>query len=317
VLKDGAERLDLLSFIVSPYNLRANSERAAMTKPLLGAHQSIAGGFHQAVERAAAAGCDVLQIFTKNTNQWRARPITADEAQRFLAALAESGIACPVAHDSYLVNLASPDAALWKKSIDAMVEELLRAAALGIPWLVAHPGAYTTGNEAEGLRRIVVALDEVLDQTRDRPVGCLLETTAGQGTALGWRFEHLAEFLGGVKSPERLGVCFDTCHVFAAGYGLSTPAEYRSTMRQFDQTIGLKQIRAFHLNDSVKDRGSRVDRHAHIGRGRIGRDAFRLLLRDRRFHGVPMILETPKGSDGGTDWDVINLSELRALVQES
>ena len=281
---------------------------------ILGAHQSIAGGFHQAVERAAAVGCDVLQIFTKNTNQWRAKPIAADDARRFRQALAQSGIACPVAHDAYLVNLASPDAALWKKSIDAMVDELLRAETLGIPWVVAHPGAYTTGTEDEGLRRIVAALDEVLSQTRCRPVGCLLETTAGQGTALGWRFEHLAEILAGVKSPERLGVCFDTCHVFAAGYGLATPAQYRATMQQFDRTVGLGQIRAFHVNDSLKDRGSRVDRHAHVGRGRIGLDGFRLLLRDRRFRGVPMILETPKGTDNGADWDAINLRELRALI---
>lgn len=282
---------------------------------ILGAHQSIAGGYHKALERARERGCDCTQIFTKNTNQWRAKEITADEARLFREAVAEMGIACPLAHDSYLVNLASPDKDLWRMSIDAMIQELLRAATLGIPWVVAHPGAYTSGSEAEGLRRIVAAVDEVLTQTRGKPVGCLLETTAGQGTAIGWRFEHLAEILAHAQAPERLGVCFDTCHVFAAGYGLGTQAEYRATMKQFDQVVGLDQIRAFHLNDSLRERGSRVDRHAHIGCGKIGLEAFRCLLRDRRFRKLPMVLETPKGEDDGVDWDVFNLTKLRALAK--
>ena len=246
------------------------------TMPILGAHQSIAGGYHKAVEIGVETGCQVIQIFTKNTNQWRGKPITPEEAETFREAVAASGIACPLAHDSYLINLASPDETLWKKSIDAMIDEVQRAAVLGIPWVVCHPGAYTTTSEEEGLKRIVTALDEVLGQTSNASAGILLETTAGQGTTLGWRFEHLAAILAGVNDNRRLGVCFDTCHVFAAGYKISTQSDYRATMKQFDKIVGLEQIRAFHLNDSVKECGSRVDRHAHIGCGKIGPEAFRL-----------------------------------------
>ncbi len=285
--------------------------------PILGAHQSIAGGYHKAVELGVEAGCQVIQVFTKNTNQWRGRPITPQEVQRFREAIATSAIACPLAHDSYLINLASPEKTLWKKSIDALVDEVQRAAALGIPQVVCHPGAYTTTSESEGLKRIIAALDEVLSQTRDESAGILLETTAGQGTTLGWRFEHLAATLAGVKDNRRLGVCFDTCHVFAAGYKISTRSDYRATMKEFDKIVGLDQIRAFHLNDSVKDCGSRVDRHAHIGCGRIGPEAFGWLLRDRRFRNVPMVLETPKGNENGENWDVINLRKLRELAVET
>jgi deoxyribonuclease-4 len=286
----------------------------------------------------------VIQIFTKNTNQWRGKPITPQEAQSFREAVAASGIACPLAHDSYLINLASPRETLWRKSIEALIDEVQRAATLGIPWVVAHPGAYTTTSETEGIERIVAALDEILSQSnrhtpcavRQKPLasedacgwdrrtdgtgtvpatlpGILLETTAGQGTTLGWRFEHLAAVLAGVKDDRRLGVCFDTCHVFAAGYKLSTRSEYRATMRQFDKIVGLDRIRAFHLNDSVKGCGSRVDRHAGIGCGQIGPEAFGWLLRDRRFRNAPMVLETPKGKENGEDLDVINLRRLREL----
>ncbi len=295
---------------------------------------SIAGGHYRAVERAVAVGCDCLQIFTanprslqanptdlrfgkfltKNTNQWRGKPITPQDVGLFRDALAGSGIACPLAHDSYLINLASPDDTLWKRSIDAMIDELQRASILGIRWVVSHPGAYTTTSEATGLQRIVTALNEVHCQTRSEAAGILLETTAGQGTTLGWRFEHLAEILSGVNDNARLGVCFDTCHVFAAGYKMSTQAEYRATMKEFDKIVGLDQIRAFHLNDSLKDCGSRVDRHAHVGQGKIGLEPFGWLLRDRRFRKVPMVLETPKGQQDGEDCDVINLRCLRALA---
>jgi deoxyribonuclease-4 len=252
---------------------------------------------------------------TKNTNQWRARPISPAEAEQFRRTLEDLKLVCPLAHDSYLVNLASPRADLRRKSIDALVQELLRAQSLGIPWVVAHPGAFTSGSETAGLSSIIEALDEILAQTRGKSVGCLLETTASQGTALGWRFEHLAAMLDGAKEPERLGVCFDTCHVFAAGYPLSTAKEYRATMRRFDKLVGLGRIRAFHLNDSLRECGSRVDRHAHIGHGRMGIEAFRLLLRDRRFRALPMVLETPKGQHAGRDWDEINLETLRALLR--
>jgi deoxyribonuclease IV len=281
---------------------------------ILGAHQSIAGGYDKAVERAQHCGCDCVQLFTKNNNQWAAKPISTEDVCRFRAALGSLGITCPLAHDSYLINLASPDRLLWRRSTDAFVEELHRAETLGIPYIVTHPGAYTTADEAAGLRNIVRAIDEIHGQTRGLVARCLLETTAGQGTSLGWRFEQLAAILAGVKEPDRLGVCFDTCHVFAAGYPLAPKKAYRATMAAFDRLVGLERIKAFHLNDSRRPLGSRVDRHEHIGRGQLGLEAFHLLLSDRRFRVVPMYIETPKGQAGGEDWDVVNLRVLRGLV---
>lgn len=282
---------------------------------ILGAHRSIAGGYDKAVERARSCGCDCVQLFTKNNNQWAAGDITTDEAGRFSAALDKFGITAPLAHDSYLINLASPDPQLWRRSVDAFVDELHRAETLGIPYVVTHPGAFTTADEAAGLRNIVRALDEVADRTRELRAWCLLETTAGQGTAIGWRFEQFAEILDGVKQPERLGFCFDTCHVFAAGYPLGTAKEYEATMAAFDRLVGIDRIKAFHLNDSRRDLGSRVDRHEHIGRGRLGLGAFRLLLSDSRFREVPMYLETPKGEENGEDLDAVNLRVLRGCIE--
>jgi len=298
----------------TPGYSRCAANAADTTKmPILGVHQSIAGGYHKAVEIGVQTGCQVIQVFTKNTNRWRGKTITPNEARQFRQAVAASGIACPLAHDSYLINLASPEKMLWKKSIDALIDEVQRAEVLGIPWVVSHPGAFTTTSEEAGLKRITAALDDVLGQTSDASAGILLETTAGQGTTLGWRFEHLAAILAEVTDNRRLGVCFDTCHVFAAGYRISTRSDYRATMKEFGRIVGLDQIRAFHLNDSVKDCGSRVDRHAHIGCGRIGLAAFGWLLRDRRFRKVPMVLETPKGKENGEDLDIINLRRLREL----
>lgn len=282
--------------------------------PLLGAHTSIVGGYHYAVERAAKTGCDVCQIFTKNSNQWRAKPITPAEAAQFREKLAELRITHPVAHNSYLINLASPDDVLWKRSLDAMVVELQRAEQLGLIGVVAHPGAYTTSSEEAGLARIVKALDEVHAQTPGLVTPCLLEATAGQGSCLGCRFEHLAEILSRVQQPERLGVCVDTCHIFAAGYPLIDRADYERTFAEFDRVVGLSQIKAFHLNDSKKPLGSRVDRHAHIGEGELGLEPFRHLLNDPRFQSTPMYLETEKGERDGVDLDVINLATLRRLV---
>jgi deoxyribonuclease-4 len=282
---------------------------------ILGAHESIAGGYYKAVETARRVGCDCVQVFTKNNNQWRAKELTDDDVARFQAALKECKISHPLAHDSYLINLASPDAALWKKSVDAFVVELLRADRLGIPYVVTHPGAFTTSSEETGIAAVVRALDEVHRQTRGIRSHCLLETTAGQGSCLGHRFEHLAAILDGVKNSDGMGICFDTCHVFAAGYPLGTEKEYRATMRALDKAVGLKQVRAFHLNDSAKPLGSRVDRHAHIGRGQMGKEPFRLLLCDRRFRKAPMYLETPKGEEKGKDLDAINLKVLRGLIE--
>ncbi len=195
--------------------------------------------------------------------------------------------------------------------------ELQRAARLKIPYVVLHPGAYTSSSEEAGLQRVIRALDEVQRQTRDLDATCLLENTAGQGTCLGWRFEQLATLLDGVQDPERLGVCFDTCHAFAAGYAMATEPEYRQTMRQLQQLVGLERIKAIHVNDSKREFGSRVDRHEHIGRGQVGIQAFARLLNDRRFRKIPMYLETPKGDDPKTKkpWDVINLRQLRRLVR--
>lgn len=284
-----------------------------MTPPL-GAHMSIAGGCYKAVEAAQRAGCDCVQLFTKNNNQWAAKPLEKSDCERFAAALRDLGIAHPIAHNSYLINLASPENTLWKKSIDAMVVELQRADALGVPYVVAHPGAYTTSSEEAGLRRIAAGLDEVHRQTRGIGSGVLLETTAGQGSNLGWRFEHLAEILAAAADPDRLGVCFDTCHVFAAGYPMAERKDYLATMRSLDKTVGCGLVKAFHLNDSVKPFGARVDRHAGIGEGQMGIEPFRHLMGDRRFRKTPMYLETPKGERDGQDLDVLNLQTLRSLA---
>lgn len=285
--------------------------------PILGAHESIAGGYYKAIERAHAVGCDCVQIFTKNNNQWRAKELSEEDARLFKAALKQHDITHPLAHDSYLINLASPDPMLWKKSVDSFVMEMFRADRLGIRYLVTHPGAYTTGSEASGIATVVRALDEVHAQTRGIKTRCVLENTAGQGSCLGCRFEQLAEMIDRVRNPDLLGVCIDTCHLFAAGYPISTEKDYQQTMRVLDKTVGRNRVRAFHLNDSAKPFGSRVDRHAHIGRGLIGKEAFRLLVNDRRFRKVPMYIETPKGQEKGKDLDAINLRTLRRLISKA
>jgi deoxyribonuclease-4 len=281
---------------------------------ILGAHQSIAGGYYKAVEIAHRLKCDCVQVFTKNNNQWRAKELTDEDVQLFKGKLKELGIVHPLAHDSYLINLASPDPVLWKKSVDAFVIEMLRADRLGIPYLVTHPGAHTTSSEEAGIAAIVRALDETHRQTRGIKTKCLLETTAGQGSCLGRTFEQLATMIDGVQDPDRLGVCVDTCHIFAAGYPIGTENDYEATMQALDKTVGIKLVRAFHVNDSLKPLGSRVDRHAHIGRGMIGKAAFRLLMNDKRFSKVPMYLETAKGEEKGKDLDTINLQTLRRMV---
>lgn len=283
---------------------------------ILGAHMSIAGGYYRAVEAAHQCKCDCVQLFTKNNNQWRAKDISEEEAERFRSTLKDLGISHPISHDSYLINMGSPDKELWKKSVDAFIVELQRADTLGIPYVVAHPGAFTSSSEQAGLKAIIRGLNEVHRQTRGVQAQCLLETTAGQGSNLGWRFEHLGAILDGVKDPDRLGICFDTCHVFAAGYPMGTEKEYKATMREFNKMVGVKQIKAFHMNDSKKELGSRVDRHEHIGQGHLGIEPFRFLMNDRRFRKVPMYLETPKGDRNGTPWDVVNLRKLRRLIEK-
>jgi deoxyribonuclease-4 len=269
------------------------------------------------VEIAHRLKCDCVQVFTKNNNQWRAKDLTDEDVRLFKGKLKELAVKHPLAHDSYLINLASPDPVLWKKSVDSFVIEMLRADRLGIPYLVTHPGAHTTSSEEAGIAAVIRALDETHRQTRGIKTKCLLETTAGQGSCIGCTFEQLARIIDGVQDPDRLGVCVDTCHIFAAGYPISTESDYTATMRKLAMTVGLKLVRAIHLNDSLKPLGSRVDRHAHIGKGMIGKEAFRFLLNDKRFSKVPMYLETPKGSgqeekDG--KFDKMNLRALRRLI---
>ena len=285
--------------------------------PILGAHMSIAGGYYKAVQAAAACGCDCVVLFTKNNNQWRAKPLVERDVALFQAALARTGIRFPLSHDSYLINLASADPALWQRSVDSLVEELSRASRLGIPFVVTHPGAYVTGGEKAGLKRIVRALNEIHRRTPADGAQVLLENTAGQGSNLGWRLDQLGAILSGVRHPERLGVCIDTCHLFAAGYPLETAAQYEQTIAALDAAVGLARVRAIHLNDSQKPLGSRVDRHAHIGRGQMGLAPFRHLLNDPRLNDRPMYLETPKEDENGVEMDVVNLRRLRRLVKKA
>lgn len=281
--------------------------------PLFGSHLSIAGGYYKAVEAAAELGMDVVQIFTKNNNQWAAKPLGDEDVRLFREAIERTGIQQPVAHDSYLINLASPDDVLWQKSIDAFVIELQRAEALGLMGVVMHPGSYVSSDEQSGLERIVKALDVAHRATPKFKALTLLETTAGQGTNLGAKFEHLAWIIEHIKHPDRVGVCVDSCHIFAAGYPLGTDDEYAATMKQFDDLVGIDRIRCFHLNDSKKPLGSRVDRHEHIGEGCLGLEPFRHLVNDRRFADLPMYLETEKCERDGRPMDAINLETLRSL----
>ncbi len=287
--------------------------------PRIGAHMSIAGGLPLAVDRAVAHGCETLQIFTKSSNQWRARSVSPDEVAEFRRKVGQSGIAPVVAHASYLINLGSADARLRARSIASFGEEIDRAEALGLLGVVIHPGSYTTGTEEGGLAAIGAAIRSLL---RARPRGrtfVLLEHTAGQGTALGHSFEHLAGLLRRLRHHRRVGVCLDTCHLWASGYDIASEAGYRATFGAFGRLVGLDRLKLIHVNDSKKGCGSRVDRHEHIGEGTIGLEAFRRLLCDPRLETVPMVLETPKAAEralgpGDTDpSDMKNLATLRAL----
>jgi deoxyribonuclease-4 len=278
---------------------------------LLGAHMSIAGGHALAIDRAMALDMTACQVFTKNANQWNAKPILPEAAEGFRTRVAESAVAFVVAHDSYLINLASPDDALREKSTAAFGDELHRCDQLGVPWLVTHPGAHMGSGVEEGVRRVAESLNRLFDDMPDVEVTVLLETTAGQGTTLGRSFEELASILELVEDQTRVGVCFDTCHVFAAGYDIRDETGYAATMQAFDEIIGFERLRVFHLNDSKKGLGSHVDRHTHIGEGEIGSEAFRMIVNDERFAGHPGILETPKDDTG--DDDRRNMAALRGL----
>jgi deoxyribonuclease-4 len=274
---------------------------------------SIAGGLHKAFDRGLQVHCNTIQIFLKNSNQWKAKALTEEDRRLFREAQRRSGISPVLAHDSYLINLASPDPTLYKKSLDAFVGEMERANLLGVPYLVLHPGAHTGDGAGAGIQRVAKALNLALKQAPP-PITLLLENTAGQGSSLGSRFEELAAILDRITEEDRVGFCLDTCHAFAAGYDMRTEDGYDRTMREFDRLIGIEKIRAFHVNDSKKDLGSRVDRHCHIGKGFLGLAAFRLLVNDARFAEIPKILETPKGE--GDREDRRNLATLRRLIRD-
>jgi deoxyribonuclease-4 len=274
---------------------------------------SIAGGVDKAFDRGEQVGCDTMQIFTKNSNQWYAAPLTEEVVRRYHQRQSETGISPVVAHSSYLLNLASPSDELWHKSIDSLVLEMQRCEVLGIPHLVIHPGSHMGAGEEVGISRIIQALNIAHARLPDARVKVTLETTSGQGDQLGYRFEQIAAVIQGVDASERLAVCFDTCHALSAGYDFRTPDGYAQVFQQFDAIIGLHRLAVIHLNDSAKDPGSRRDRHAHIGEGFVGLDGFRLILNDPRFEHVPMLLETPKSED--MHEDIENLARLRALIQ--
>jgi len=278
--------------------------------PLLGAHMSVAGGISLACERGREAGCTAIQLFTKSERQWKAKPLSDDEVAAFRKARHECGIEVAFAHDSYLINLATPNGDLRKKSIAAFLHELERCEALGLDFLVTHPGSPGEAGEKVGIDKMARSLNEVQSHTRGLAVQILLETTAGQGATVGWRFEQLRAIRDGLKEPDRIGFCVDTCHIFAAGYDVSTPDGWARVFDEFDTHLGTDTIRAFHVNDSKKGLGCRVDRHEHIGKGCIGLEAFRCLMNDPRFVRIPKVLETPKEDD----MDLQNLRILRGLV---
>jgi deoxyribonuclease-4 len=278
-----------------------------------GAHMSISGGLSKAFARGRQVDCETIQIFTKSDRQWAAKPLLNEEIAAFKAEQVSSGIGPVVVHDSYLINLAAPGDELWEKSIAAFAHELERCHALGIPYIVTHPGAHTGSGEEAGLAREAVALERLFADGVGGDTMVLLETTAGQGSCLGHRFEHLARLFELLpKHHPRLGVCVDTCHIFAAGYDIRTAEGYEQTFAELDRLVGLHNLRCFHLNDSQKELGSRVDRHSHIGQGCIGLEGFRLLVNDPRFRHLPKIIETPKGDDLAEDRE--NLTLLRSLV---
>ena len=282
--------------------------------PLLGAHMSVAGGIYKAAEESEAHLCQTVQVFTKNASQWKGKPLSQEDIDNFRRAARKANLKHNLSHNSYLINLASPEDEMFAKSIEAFVDEMQRAEQLELDYLVAHPGSHLKTGEEAGIARIANGLDEIHRRCPDFKVMILLEITAGQGTNLGCKFEHMAGILKLVKHAEKLGICFDTCHAFAAGYPLFPKADYDATWQEFDTLIGIKKLKAFHLNDSKKGLGSRVDRHEHIGKGALGLEPFRLILNDPRFASLPMVLETPKEEGDNHDMDGVNLTVLRNLI---
>ena len=286
---------------------------AAGRGPLVGAHMSAAGGLVRAVERAADAGCRSLQVFTKNSNQWAGKPVVSAEAAAFRKAAVAAGLAPLVSHSAYLINLASPDPVVRTRSVEALVDEIERCDAHGIPYLVLHPGSHGGDGEEVGLDRIARGLDEAAANAPASHTTVLLETAAGQGSCLGHDFAHLAAILARADSRRRLALCFDTCHVHAAGYDVVSKDGWRKTLDALDSSCGLALVKVIHANDSKKERGCRVDRHERIGHGAIGAKGFANLMTEPAFEDVPKILETPKDEEG--KWDREGLAALRRLAR--
>jgi deoxyribonuclease IV len=284
-----------------------------MTEPLLlGAHMSIGGGVHTAIERGCSINCTAIQMFVKNNMQWFARPLAREEIRAFLEHRQRGELLSVFAHANYLINLAATNPQFHANSIRALSEELTRADQLELPFLVLHPGAHLGAGEEAALEKIVASVNRVFRKISKVRTRIAVETTAGQGSCLGHSFEQIAYIIQNVREPERLCVCLDTAHIFAAGYDIGSEAGIKKTFREFDRVIGLDRLAAIHLNDSKTARGSRVDRHQHIGKGQIGLDAFRFIMRDRRFRKIPKVLETPKGKE--LHEDVANMKTLRALL---
>jgi deoxyribonuclease IV len=279
---------------------------------VLGAHMSIRGGVSMAIERARSIRCTAMQMFVKNNMQWFARPLTSEEIRAFLNHVQRGELLSVFAHANYLINLAATNPQFHANSIRALAEELVRADQLELPFLVLHPGAHLGAGEEAGLKKIADSVDEVFRKIPKVKTKIALEITAGQGSCIGHRFEHLAHIIANVREPERLRVCLDTAHLFAAGYDIGSEPGVRKTFHQFDRVIGRDRLVAIHVNDSKTGRGSRVDRHDHIGKGRIGLHAFRFIMRSPRFSKIPKVLETPKGKDLAED--VMNLKTLRGLT---
>jgi deoxyribonuclease-4 len=284
-------------------------------KDYLGAHMSISGGIHLAPNRGAEVGCGVIQVFTQNSNQWRGKPVTDSDSALFREKWLESGLNEIVSHDIYLVNLAAAAGEVRQKSLNAFREEMERCSRLGIRKIVMHPGAHLGEGEEVGIKRICEAFDLLIGQVPEYQGRILIETTAGQGSNVGYRFEHIRSIIDGVSHPERFAVCYDTCHTFAAGYDITTPAGYERTFAEFDRVIGLNLLQCFHINDSKKGLNSRVDRHEHIGQGAMGLEGFRKLMNDPRFVKIPKILETPKGDND--KMDAVNLKTLRDMISST
>lgn len=280
-----------------------------MKKILIGAHTSAAGGAPNALYEGKEIGATAIQLFTSNQKQWNGRKIEEEEVALWKKALDETGISHVMSHDSYLINLGSPDPEMLRKSRKAFREELERCHLLKIPYLNFHPGSATTGTEEECLKTIAESLLEMEDLILKGNTKIVLETTAGQGTSVGHKFEHIAAIMGEVHRKIPLGVCIDTCHIFVAGYDIRTPEGWKKTLKEFDDIIGLKHLSAFHLNDSLKDLGSRVDRHANIGEGKIGSESFRFLMQE---NDLPKYLETP---DGPSRWKT-EIATLREYAKE-